>query len=145
VDAASYEAARIERGVPKRGVDYTNKTLPAELGHMFELEHVSYSKGCYVGQEVLMRIHSRGHTNKTWVGLLLDEAVQPGSAVSSEARKDAGVVTSAAISPQLGPIAGAMLRNEASREGAKVKVGNAMGRVRHFPLWENFPLWGRGS
>src|SRR5579885_755028 len=61
----TYEAIRIECGVPKRGADYNDKTLPPELGPAFDKKYVSYNKGCYTGQEVLMRIHSRGHTNKT--------------------------------------------------------------------------------
>ncbi|MEA2551922.1 MAG: hypothetical protein QOJ65_98 [Fimbriimonadaceae bacterium] len=134
IDEASCEVARIEAGVPKRGVDYTSKTLPPELGPAFEARYVSYSKGCYMGQEVLMRIHSRGHTNKTWVGLALDAPVQAGEAVSSSEREDAGVITSAAVSPRLGPIAAAMLRNEAAAEGAEIKVGAAKGRVTPMPF-----------
>lgn len=129
-----YEIARIESRTPKRGVDYTNKTLPPELGPDFETRHVSYNKGCYMGQEVLMRIHSRGHTNKTWVGLILDEPVQPGAKVSHASREDAGAVTSAAISPRFGPIASAMLRNEAAVEGAEVSIGAIKGTVRSLPL-----------
>jgi folate-binding protein YgfZ len=128
------ETARIEAGIPKRGVDFTEKTLPPELGPAFEARHVSYNKGCYMGQEVLMRMHSRGHTNKTWVGILLDSPVEVDAVVWHESRADAGVVTSAAVSPRLGPIAAAMLRNEAAQEGAEVRVGEVRGVVKNFPL-----------
>jgi len=128
------DAARIELGIPKRSFDYTEKTLPPELGLAFEKKFISYNKGCYTGQEVLMRIHSRGHTNKTWVGLLLDQPVQAGSIVSHESREDAGVITSAAISPEFGPIASAMLRNEASQDGEEVSVQGVKGIVRQMPI-----------
>ncbi|MFX6234584.1 tRNA-modifying protein YgfZ, partial [Acinetobacter baumannii] len=59
----------LRAGNPRLGGDTTQKTLPPELGPAFESRTVSYTKGCYMGQEVLMRIHSRGHTNRTWVCL----------------------------------------------------------------------------
>jgi tRNA-modifying protein YgfZ len=129
-----YEILRIEAGVPKRGADYTPKTLPPELGPAFERKHISYNKGCYTGQEVLMRLHSRGHTNKTWMGLLLNAPVEVGSKVSHEIREDAGVVTSVAVSPDLGLISAAMLRSEAAQEGAQVLVGHVRGTVKQMPL-----------
>lgn len=137
ISEPAYEMARIEAGVPKRGVDYTNKTLPPELGPAFESAHVSYNKGCYTGQEVLMRMHSRGHTNKTLIGLLLESPVEVGAKISHPTREDAGVISSAAVSPTLGPIAAATLRNEAAIEGAEVLVGSVRGRVRQMPLRKN--------
>ncbi len=139
--AASLEAIlalRLEFGIPYFGVDMDARTLPPEMGPRFENAHVSYTKGCYTGQEVIARIHSRGHTNRTWVGLHCDAPVSAGDKVSSEAREDAGAVTSAALSPRLGPIAATMLRNEAADEGAEVFVvregERVKARVEHFPL-----------
>lgn len=129
-----YEIARLEAGIPQYGIDYNTKTLPPELGPAFEAKHVSYTKGCYMGQEVLMRIHSRGHTNKTWVGLLLEAPVGSGDQVSHSSREDAGTVTSVAISPTFGPIAAAILRNEAAKAGEEVRIGDIRGTVRDFPL-----------
>jgi folate-binding protein YgfZ len=134
ISTGTYEVLRIEFGVPKRGVDYTSKTLPPELGPAFEAKYISYNKGCYTGQEVLMRMHSRGHTNKTWMGLLLDAPVEVGALVRHESREDAGVVTSVAVSPKFGPIAAATLRNEAAQEGVEIMVGDVLGVVRHMPL-----------
>lgn len=131
---AAYEAARLEAGIPKPWIDYTAKTLPPELGPAFEARHVSYQKGCYTGQEVLMRIHSRGHTNKTWVGLILEGPVTPGQKVSHPSREDAGLVTSTALSPSLGWIAAATVRNEAANPGETVQVGNVKGTVHPMPL-----------
>lgn len=126
-DAA--EIARIEAGIPRYGTDMGPRTLPPELGKKFESERISYSKGCYTGQEVLMRIHSRGHTNKTLVGLILDGPVEKGSTVEG-----GGEVTSACLSPRLGPIALATLRNELATKGTKVKVGARNGIVADLPF-----------
>ncbi len=129
IHATAAEAARLEAGVPVWGRDVTPKTLPPELGPAFEARHVSYSKGCYMGQEVLMRLHSRGHTNKCWVGLMAEKAVTAEALVAHSRRPDAGAVTSAAFSPDYGYIAGAMLRNEAVQEGDTVTVQTERGLV----------------
>jgi folate-binding protein YgfZ len=130
ISSAVQEIARIEAGVPKQGVDFGPKTLPPELGTAFEGRHVSYTKGCYVGQEVLMRLHSRGHTNKTWMGLVADAQLEPGARVSHASREDAGQVTSAALSPTYGPIGAAMLRNESAKAGEQVTVHTSAGEVK---------------
>lgn len=133
------EIARIEAGIPKFGADITPKTMPPELGQQFESRTVSYNKGCYTGQEVLMRLHSRGHTNKTWMGLVADEPFEVGSAVSHPRRSDAGVVSSAAFSPAYGYIGAATLRNEAAHDGEWVSISSANGaiqaEVREMPIW----------
>ena len=125
----AYEAARLEAGYPVAGQDWDCRTLPPELGPAFEAAHVSYRKGCYTGQEVLMRIHSRGHTNRTWVALLSDEPLAVGCPVSHPRRRDAGLVTSACYSPDFGFIAAAMLRNEAATDGDSVSVQTGARRV----------------
>lgn len=130
----AYDIARIEAGIPRAGRDYDARTMPPELGPAFETRHVSYRKGCYTGQEVLMRLHSRGHTNRTWVGLLAERPLEVGAPVSHPQRKDAGVVTSAVYSPDYGYIGAAMLRNEAAVEGDFVQVGDAPAEVRRLPI-----------
>ncbi len=57
----------LEKNKPNWIFDIREKTLPPELGDEFAAKHINYNKGCYTGQEVLQRIHSRGHTNKTWI------------------------------------------------------------------------------
>jgi folate-binding protein YgfZ len=136
---ASLEIARIEAGRPVFGLDIDDRTLPPELGPDFERRHMSYVKGCYVGQEVLMRIHSRGHTNRTWAGLLAEAPLRPGLQVCAAGDGQAvGRVTSAAISPKLGPIAAAMLRKVAAEPGTPVRVeadsGLVAAEVRRLPL-----------
>ncbi len=125
----AYEIARLEAGIPALGRDWDSKTLPPELGPAFEAKHVSYKKGCYTGQEVLMRIHARGHTNRTWMALRSDRPVAAGDLISHPRRKDAGTVTSACYSPDYGFIAAAMLRNEAAEEGEIVTVTTSSGAV----------------
>ena len=114
------------------------KTFPPEMGKAFEERHVSYSKGCYMGQEVLMRIHSRGHTNKTWVGLASEKPLEVGASVGHRLRSDSGIVTSAVFSPDFGYIGAAMVRNEAAFEGEVVQVTTSQGiveaEVRQMPI-----------
>jgi folate-binding Fe-S cluster repair protein YgfZ len=83
---------------------------------------ISYKKGCYTGQEVLMRIYSRGHTNQTWMGLKSETLLSPGSKLRFGDPSDAGSVTRSANSPRFGFIAAAMIRNEAAVAGAIVEV-----------------------
>lgn len=138
VDEAAYTIARLEAGIPRFGDDIDARVLPPELGEAFTARHVSYSKGCYTGQEVLMRLYSRGHTNRTWMALVADDPMTVGDRVAHASREDAGTVTSAAFSPQFGFIAGAMIRREAAFDGELVKVQTASGpieaEVRNFPL-----------
>jgi folate-binding protein YgfZ len=134
----AFDAARLEAGRPFFGRDCDEKTMPPEMGLEFENRHVSYQKGCYVGQEVLMRIHSRGHVNRRWVGLVADDPLEAGAVVSHRLRPEAGLVTSAAFSPDQGYIAGAMVRHEVAEEGELVSVATSHGvvsaEVRRMPL-----------
>ncbi len=138
IDEHAFNIARLEAGIPRYGVDMNERTLPPEMGSLFESRNVSYNKGCYTGQEVLMRIHSRGHTNKTWMALVSDQPMQAGDIVSHANRADAGVVTTGLDSPRYGYIAGAMIRNEAAFDGETVTVkgpdGDFDAEVRPFPL-----------
>ncbi|HWP24517.1 MAG TPA: aminomethyltransferase family protein [Candidatus Binatia bacterium] len=90
---------RIEAGIPRYGVDFTEDNLLLEVG----IEHaVSFTKGCYLGQEVVERIRSRGHVNKKLCGLVLQgqAPASPGDKLYGGAR-EAGVITSSVFSPQL--------------------------------------------
>lgn len=137
-DPQSLFAASLVAGIPFFGLDMDDKTLLPEMGLAFTACNVSYTKGCYTGQEIVARIHSRGHTNRTWVALASDKTLAPGATVATKDRPDAGRVTRTAYAPAPGHIAGAMLRNEAAEEGAEVTVllenGPVIANVRHFPL-----------
>ena len=133
VALGAVEAARIEAGIPRWDSDMGARTLPPELGTAFESRHVSYKKGCYTGQEVLMRMHSRGHTNKTWVGLVAEAAFKTGDEVVHRG-KTVGIVGSAAPSPDYGMVGAATLRNEAAHPGEVVTIGGAEAEVRPMPI-----------
>ncbi|HYP50444.1 MAG TPA: glycine cleavage T C-terminal barrel domain-containing protein [Pyrinomonadaceae bacterium] len=94
------EVLRIEAGIPLYGVDMDETTVVLETGLD---EAVSFTKGCYVGQEVIIRIHHRGHVAKKLAGLIFDEPadVAPNSELKSPEGKNAGRITSVAFSPAL--------------------------------------------
>jgi len=112
VGPAATEAARIEAGRPLWGIDMDESTLPQEA-NLEALNAISYTKGCYTGQEVVARLHFRGHVNKRIVGLRIDGSAVPGrdTALSADG-KEVGDIRSAVMSPRFGPIALAMIRRE---------------------------------
>jgi len=93
------EILRVEAGIPRYGVDYTEDNLLLEIGLK---DTVSFTKGCYLGQEVIERIRSRGHVNKKLSGLVLDgdTPVASGSSIMTGER-EVGKITSSARSPLL--------------------------------------------
>ncbi len=95
------EAIRIEAGWPVYGIDVTEENLPQEVGR--DRWAISYSKGCYLGQETVARIASRGHVNRMLVGLKFPtgEIPAPGAELTADGAL-AGRVTSATFSPRLG-------------------------------------------
>jgi folate-binding protein YgfZ len=110
VGARALEVVRIESGLALYGVDISDDNLAQETG--LEGEAISYDKGCYLGQEVVARVHFRGHVNRRLRGLEFDaDGAVPGSALSL-AGKDIGQVTSVANSPDLGPIGLGYVRRE---------------------------------
>lgn len=112
------ELARIALGVPRVGVDTGAGTLVQEAA--LEVVAVSFSKGCYLGQETVARAQHRGRVNRVLRGLRLPAPAAPGAAVRAGGR-EVGHVTSAATVPGLGPLALAILRREAE-PGAPVEV-----------------------
>lgn len=137
VGQAAYEMARLEAGLPSAGSDLEGKVLPPELGSAFMAKHVSHTKGCYTGQEVVHRIFARGHTNRTWVGVLADEMMRPGDAII-HAGKEVGTILSAYDSPKFGYMASAFVRNTAFSDGEEVTIQSGAesfgGELRDFPL-----------
>jgi folate-binding protein YgfZ len=100
-EPAILEAARIEAGIPRWGAELTEDVLPDEAG-LTTRGWVSYTKGCYVGQETVARIRTYGHVNRRLVGLLLPlAAVPPRGAEVRHANTKVGVVTSAVGSSRL--------------------------------------------
>jgi folate-binding protein YgfZ len=113
------ECLRIESGRPRLGRDMDGDTIPEEAG--LNDRAVSFSKGCYVGQETVARLHYRGKPNRHLRGLRLSSAASPGEAVHAGDRQ-VGEIGSVCESPRLGPIALAILRREA-QPGQTVVVG----------------------
>jgi tRNA-modifying protein YgfZ len=122
VDSATIEAARIEAGYPLFGVDMAEDTIPLEAG--IEDRAISFTKGCYVGQEVIVRVLHRGHGRvvRKLVGLRLTAAVRSRSAKIFAGDREIGWVTSAASSPGVGPIALGYVHRDFMRAGVEVAV-----------------------
>jgi tRNA-modifying protein YgfZ len=116
-DAA--EIIRIEQGRPRYGVELDDSVIPQEAG--LNARAVSFTKGCYVGQETVARLYYRGKPNRHLRGLRLSAEAAPGDPIVFEDRQ-VGVIGSAVSSPELGPIALALVRREAP-PGSTVSVG----------------------
>jgi folate-binding protein YgfZ len=114
---AALSALRLEQGIPWFSYDFGEKQIPHEAG--LENSHVSYTKGCYTGQEIVERVRSRGQVNRRRVRLVFStEIAPPAEAVLTLGGKEVGVVTRAATPPDL-PTAMGM--------GYVRKEGNALG------------------
>jgi len=107
------EIARVEAGRPEWGVDMDDNTIPQEA-NLEELAAISYTKGCYTGQEVVARVHFRGHVNRTLRGLRAPgtHGPAPKAALLDAEGKVVGEVRSSVTSPRLGAIALGMVRRE---------------------------------
>jgi folate-binding protein YgfZ len=109
----AWEIARVEAGRPEWGIDIDDNTIPQEA-NFDELGAISYTKGCYIGQEVVARVHFRGHVNRHLRGLrsASPDAPPTGAQLFDDAGTHVGEVRSAASSPRLGGIALGMVRRE---------------------------------
>jgi tRNA-modifying protein YgfZ len=140
-----YEALRIESGIPKYGIDMDENTIVPELG----LDGmISYTKGCYIGQEIIARIHFRGHVAKRLTGLIFDQSVgkkaetppvgsvpQPENELMAGDGKNAGRMTSITHSPKLEkPIALAFVRYDYLSAGTELAVGGSRAVVNDLPF-----------
>jgi tRNA-modifying protein YgfZ len=121
VPEAAAEIVRVERGRPRYGVDLDEGVMPEEAGIVERA--VSFTKGCYVGQETVARLHWKGKPNRHLRGLRLASPAATGDAVVA-AEREVGHVGSAVVSPRLGAIALAILRREVA-PGDHVAVGAA--------------------
>ena len=111
--SGAYEIARIEAGKPEWGIDMNDSTIPQEA-NFDSLGAISYTKGCYTGQETVARVHFRGHVNKFLRRLhFVSAAVPPTNAeLVDDAGDVVGDIRSVAISPRQGGVAIAMVRRE---------------------------------
>jgi folate-binding protein YgfZ len=121
VGEEAVECLRVERGRPRYGVDMDEGTIPQEAG--INERAVSFTKGCYVGQETVARLHYKGKPNRHLRGLRLSAPAQRGDPLTL-GDKQVGTVGTVALSPLHGPIALALVRREAN-PGDTVAVGDA--------------------
>lgn len=135
-----YETLRIENGIPRYGVDIDESTVVPEAG-IDGL--VSYNKGCYIGQEIIARIHFRGHIAKKLTGLVISGANNgsgsPESIMESELQsvdgKSAGRITSVTFSPIIGRrIALGLIRYDYLGADTELRAGNITCKVRDLPF-----------
>jgi folate-binding protein YgfZ len=121
------DTRRVETLRPWYGSDVTEENLLHETGLVSECH--SPTKGCYLGQEVVARLEARGaHVNKALRGLRLSAPSAPGTPVTAEG-KEVGQVTTAAVSPRLGPIALGYVHRGHFAPGAAVEAGGAPATV----------------
>lgn len=118
-DAETLDILRVEAGMPLYGKDMDETTFVAEVGRTREA--ISYSKGCYLGQEPIVMARDRGVVQRTLLGLKLDEVVPSGSLLYRDG-KEVGRTASCVRSPRFGPIALAYLKRGSQKPGTVVEV-----------------------
>ena len=136
------EALRIEAGVPQMGQDITEGAIPAEAGNRILEDAVSFTKGCYVGQELVARVESRGgNVPRRLLGVMLGEA-EGGPAhpkageplfQETDTARQVGTLTSVALSPRLGLIALALIHRSVDPPATLV-CGNRNAKVVDLPF-----------
>ncbi len=128
-DATVLDCLRIEAGIPEYGVDISDENLPQEIGR--DTQAISFTKGCYLGQETVARIDALGHVNKQLVGLNFDLSQPPpaGTTLFADAA-EVGAVTSAAYSPRCnGVVALAMVRSSHCQPGRQLTAENGAAKI----------------
>ncbi|MBC7856633.1 MAG: aminomethyl transferase family protein [Pirellulaceae bacterium] len=133
-EPAAVNAARIEAGTPLFGMDITEENLPQEIGK--SKLAISFTKGCYLGQETVARIDAMGHVNRLLVGVMFTSSEIPAAGTELFAvGKPVGKVTSACWSPRLGrPLAFALLRRAQAVPGTKLTGASAAAEVIALPV-----------
>jgi tRNA-modifying protein YgfZ len=132
VSEAAAERLRIEHGRPRYGIDLDDSVIPQEAG--LNERAVSFTKGCYVGQETVARLHYKGKPNRHLRGLRLSEPAAVGEELLLGERT-VGRLTSVAVSPTFGPIGLALVRREAEIGSTLLVAGRgASARVVELPF-----------
>ena len=132
LDADALDAYRVAHGVPAMGRELDADTIPAEVGAWIVEASVSFTKGCFVGQELVARIDSRGgNVPRHLRALLLPALVEEGAPIESDGPDS--VVTTVAVAPEHGPVALAYLGRRVG-PGDVVRVGGTEAEVAELPL-----------
>lgn len=126
------EVDRVERGIPRMGAELDDSVIPAEIGPWIIEESVSFTKGCFVGQELVARIDSRGgNVPRRLRAIVCDAPVSAGDEVTADG--PTSDVTSAVSSPEYGDVALAFVGRKIE-PGDIVVVGSTQGVVHELPL-----------
>lgn len=129
--SAALELTRIAAGVPRYGIDIRERDLPQETEQHRAL---NFTKGCYVGQEIVERIRSRGAVHRKFTGFLIESGeAQPGAKLSA-AGKEVGQLTSVAAVPGRSVLALGYIRREAATPGTPVEIADARAKVAELPF-----------
>lgn len=133
VGYAALSALRLSQGIPWFGYDFGEKQIPHEAG--LHNSHISYTKGCYTGQEIVERVRSRGLVNRQRVSLIFDGTSVPAAGESLTADgKDAGVITRAALfAPKSIVIGMGYVRREFTAPGTVLRWSGGSATVSNFP------------
>jgi len=129
-----FETLRIEDGLPIYGSDMDENTIVPEIGIE---DMISYTKGCYIGQEIIARIHFRGHVAKRLAGIASgqDADLSPGKELTTKDGKNAGRITSVTISPKLQKAIGlAYVRYDYLKSGTELLAEGAAVEVTELPF-----------
>lgn len=131
VGSEALELQRIVSGVPTYGVDIRERDLPQETE---QARALNFNKGCYVGQEIVERIRSRGAVHRKFTGFVVDGAVQiaPGEKIFA-GEKEVGVITSTGVLPEK-TVALGYIRREVGVPGREVMIGTAAATVVQLPV-----------
>jgi aminomethyltransferase len=126
---SAFHALRLEAGVPWFPADFNDAMIPHEAA--LENTHISFSKGCYTGQEIVERVRSRGHVNRKRVSFKFPTATPPlpGTKLRS-GNAEVGFVTSAALSPATGAIGMGYVRREQFAAGSLLEFDGGTAEVR---------------
>jgi folate-binding protein YgfZ len=125
-------ALRLEQGAPWFSYDFGEKQIPHEAG--LEHSHISYTKGCYTGQEIVERVRSRGQVNRRRVSLVFDGPIPAPDELLTREGKEAGNVTRAAFSPRLSrPIGMGYVRRESNSPGTVLEWQEGTATIVKFP------------
>jgi folate-binding protein YgfZ len=134
VGTAALEMFRVWAGIPRYGQDIRERELPQETE---QTQALHFQKGCYVGQEIVERVHSRGQVHRTFTGFVVEGgAPAPGSKVVVEG-KEVGEITSVAVVPANGAkktVALGYMRRQAATPGALVQVGESNAKIAKPPF-----------
>lgn len=129
-DEATYNLLRLAAGQPEAGYELTEAYIPLETDLWGA---VSFSKGCYIGQEIIARMESRGKLARRLVGVALSAPVEVGAKIMA-AGAEVGTITSFGVLPEVGPAALSVLKSGACEPGTAVEVNGVSGVVRALPF-----------